>query len=222
MAKITREHPEICINIEEMANNRRRIVAIPNKPDIFVAKTVCETTYTLDLIHLIYEVKGPAWLCDEIIREGNGSRTGFLIQKAILAYVPESSLRGKRILDFGCGAGSSTMWFARLFPESEIVGVDLEERLLQIARQRASHYSYKNISFVPSPSGAVLPELKGFFDFVVLPAVYEDLLTRERKEIFPHLYSRLKWYYLHHGDTQQVLADQRSYQKFAICQLFAS
>ena len=178
--RTTWKHPEIDIKIEEYSNDRRRITAIPNKPDVFIAKKVCETTYPLELVRLIYEVKGPAWLCDEISREESGSGSSFLIQKVISAYVPEASLSGNRILDFGCGSGASTMQLARLFPESEIVGVDIEDRFLQIARQRASHYSYENIAFVLSPSGAVVAELEDSFDFVVLAAVYEHLLPHER------------------------------------------
>jgi len=41
MTKITWKYPEIDINIEEMADKRRRTVAIPNNPDVFIAKTVC-------------------------------------------------------------------------------------------------------------------------------------------------------------------------------------
>lgn len=85
------------------------------------------------------------------------------------------------------------MIMARSLPDSvEIVGVELEETLLHIARARADFYQTTNVSFRLSPAGDRLPEQLGSFDFIVLPAVYEHLLPSERKTIIPQLWSHLK------------------------------
>jgi len=65
-------------------------------------------------IRRIFEVKGPAWLYDEITREEDPAGTGALIEKTSLAYISPTDLHEKSILDFGCRAGSSTMNLSHL------------------------------------------------------------------------------------------------------------
>src|SRR5690554_6275125 len=48
-----------------------------------------------------------------------------------------AGLAPARILDFGCGIGSSIPWLSRCFPQSEIVGADVSRRSLEIAAERA-------------------------------------------------------------------------------------
>jgi tRNA1(Val) A37 N6-methylase TrmN6 len=60
------------------------------------------------------------------------------IRHEVLAYVDAEAFRGKRILDFGCGAGASTLVMSRLSPPCEIVGVELAKRLLGLANLRAA------------------------------------------------------------------------------------
>ncbi len=52
---------------------------------------------------------------------------------------------GKRVLEIGCGIGTDTMSFARA--GARVTAVDLSERSLEIAKQRAKVYGYSNISF---------------------------------------------------------------------------
>lgn len=52
-------------------------------------------------------------------------------------YAQKLSARGfqqGRILDVGCGSGAMNLVLARRFPDSEIVGVDLSDPLLRLAR----------------------------------------------------------------------------------------
>ena len=44
---------------------------------------------------------------------------------------------GGRILDAGCGFGTTAIVLAQAFPRSEVVGIDLSEPLLALARQTA-------------------------------------------------------------------------------------
>lgn len=53
---------------------------------------------------------------------------------------------GKSILDLACGTGILTRKIAEKFPNSEIVGVDITESYLELAKKNSS--SYKNISYV--------------------------------------------------------------------------
>ena len=88
----------------------------------------------------------------------------------------------KKILDFGCGAGASTMILNRFFPEAdEIIGVEIEERLVSVCKARNNFYNTKNVKFIISPSPTELPNNIEKFDLIVLSAVFEHMLPNERK-----------------------------------------
>lgn len=50
-----------------------------------------------------------------------------------------------RALDVGCGAGEVSLALGRSHPGAEIVGIDVSQELVEVARRRASHLS--NVSF---------------------------------------------------------------------------
>ncbi|MGH8290674.1 MAG: class I SAM-dependent methyltransferase [Steroidobacteraceae bacterium] len=146
--------------------------------------------YPLDLIREIHAAKG-LYICDEIMREEDPRYVEHYLRHEVLSYVPPAAFRGKRILDFGCGSGASSVVLARLLPECEIVGVELEERLLRIARLRAQHFGLDRARFLRSPSGDTLPDGLGSFDFVLFSAVFEHLLASERRTLLPLVWRRL-------------------------------
>ncbi len=152
----------------------------------------CETSYPVSLIDKILDLKGPAFLCDEILRDESPNYVEKCLKYDLLGYIEEEKFRNKRMLDFGCGSGASTMILARMFPHTEIVGIELEKKLLSIARLRAGHYGYNNIQLMVSPNPESLPSSIGYFDYVVLSAVYEHLLPNERTTILPQIWSILK------------------------------
>jgi SAM-dependent methyltransferase len=84
------------------------------------------------------------------------------------------------------------MVLARMFPSTEIVGIELEGKLLSIAQLRAAHYGFTNIQLMISPNPETLPQNIGDFDYIVLNAVYEHLLPNERETVLPQLWSILK------------------------------
>ncbi len=53
----------------------------------------------------------------------------------LAASVPVQS--GDKVLDIGCGAGASSLCLAARLPAAEIVGVDAQENLIQLAQQGA-------------------------------------------------------------------------------------
>ena len=97
-----------------------------------------------------------------------------------------------RILDFGCGVGSSTLGMASLLPASRIVGIELDEKNLRLARRLAANRGLANVEFRTSPAGDALPEDLGSFDYVMLSAVFEHLLPDERRRLMPLLWDVLK------------------------------
>lgn len=48
------------------------------------------------------------------------------------------SLRGKTIIDFGCGDGLQAVAIARKVPDCRVIGLDVQSRLLEKARTRAA------------------------------------------------------------------------------------
>ncbi len=185
-------HRDACVHIEKLPNGKNKVdVDLLN--GLFSPIRSCETSYPVDLIHNILEVKGPGWLCDEIMREESPD---YVVQQSLnvdlLSFRTAEEFKGSRMLDFGCGSGASTMVLARMFPDTEIVGIELEERLLSIARLRAAHYGYGNLKLVLSPDADMLPPSIGTFDYVVLSAVYEHLLPNEREPILRQLWQALK------------------------------
>ncbi|MCX5895416.1 MAG: class I SAM-dependent methyltransferase [Proteobacteria bacterium] len=186
-------HPDADINIEERADNKRCITIIPKHKDMYAQRRTWVTAYPVELIQEILDVKGPAYLCDEIMREEDPSYLRPHLELTILAHVAPETYFGKRILDFGCGCGASTIILSRLLPYATIMGVELERRLLDVAQLRAEYTGCHNISFVASSGPDTLPDtMIGDFDAIVLSAVYEHLMPAERAPLLQQLWSRLK------------------------------
>ncbi|MBK5256719.1 MAG: class I SAM-dependent methyltransferase [Vicinamibacteria bacterium] len=178
------------VEIRSLSGSTRLITARPNGGKGTV--TTCETTYPLELIKSILEIKGVDWLCDEISRDQDPRSIQLFFENDFLPYLRPAEFEGKRILDFGCGSGSSTMVLARMFPRSQIVGVELSPEYLRIAEERLRFYGYSNVTFRLSPEGTSVPSDLGDFDFIVMSAVFEHLLPRERRSVMPELWARLK------------------------------
>lgn len=62
---------------------------------------------------------------------------------------------GARVLDVGCGAGATTLDMARrVGPDGRVVGVDVSESLLELARQRARTQAVGNVDFLRADAGS--------------------------------------------------------------------
>jgi 2-polyprenyl-3-methyl-5-hydroxy-6-metoxy-1,4-benzoquinol methylase len=178
------------LRVERLADGRHHIMVEPDQGCAGTSES-WTTAYPPELILEIHGTKR-SYVCDEIRREEDPRYVERAIRHEVLGYLDAEEFRGKRILDFGCGAGASTLVMSRLFPPCELVGVELEERLLKLARMRAEYLGKSALSFLLSPSGTELPSGLGEFDYIVLSAVYEHLLPEERLILLPRIWSRLK------------------------------
>jgi SAM-dependent methyltransferase len=116
-----------------------------------------------------------------------------VLGKQLLAYFDPSDFRGKRLLDFGCGSGASTLCMAAMFPETEVVGVELNPGNVELARQVLATRHLSNVQFLISSDPNNLPPGIGSFDFVMLSAVYEHLLPDERRRVMPLIWSSMNY-----------------------------
>jgi 2-polyprenyl-3-methyl-5-hydroxy-6-metoxy-1,4-benzoquinol methylase len=175
--------------VEELGGGRRRVTVHPSDRAAFVTHRHCETGYPPELIERLFAIRGRA-VCDDILRDEDPNYVELDVTYGLFAYLDQAAFAGKRLLDFGCGSGATTVVLARLLPETEIVGVDLETDLVDAARLRARHRGVA-ARFAISPSPERLPDVGGF-DFVVLHAVYEHLLPVERPRLLRQLWASLE------------------------------
>lgn len=68
-----------------------------------------------------------------------------LWKKRILAKIPPGPLR---IVDQACGTGILTLKIASKFPHCEVIGVELRDEYLGIARKKASALGIRNVEFI--------------------------------------------------------------------------
>ena len=186
--------------------NRVRVEALERAPALDDGEWT--TAYPLDLIVEILEEKGPAWLLDEIRRDEATDYVQPELELGLLAYSPPEDFDDVRVLDFGCGMGSSTLILGRVLPNSTIVGVDMSERFVEVARMRTEFFAdrarrtgvaHADMRFAVSPNSERLPDGLGLFDAIVLAGVFEHLLPAtgeggegERALVMGALWSHLK------------------------------
>ena len=134
-------------------------------------------------------MKGPAWVCDEIRRDESPDYVQRNLSHSLLGYINAGAFTNRRILDFGCGSGASTVVLARMFPDSDIVGIELDAASLSLAQKRASFYGIDDrVTLLHSAVPAGLPPGLGSFDHIIMSAVFEHLLPAERRMLLPALW----------------------------------
>jgi len=82
-------------------------------------------------------------------------------KKIILSKVPKDS---RQILDQACGTGILTFKIARKFPHCHVIGVDLQDEYISIARKKAKDLQLTNIEFISGRAEDVI--LDGGFDCI--------------------------------------------------------
>ncbi len=95
-------------------------------------------------------------------------------KKSIIAEIPACPAR---VLDQGCGTGILTMEIARRFPGCEVVGVELRDEYLSLAREKAASAGVENVRLMLGRAEDVMPE--GVFDCITSSylAKYAELNT---------------------------------------------
>ncbi|MEW1547024.1 class I SAM-dependent methyltransferase [Streptomyces tsukubensis] len=82
------------------------------------------------------------------------------------SQVLDRGVRPRRILEVGAGTGATAFVYAQVFPEAEVVGVDLSPSVLRWARRRADELGIRNVSFYHMDAGDLSAFDDGSFDVV--------------------------------------------------------
>jgi hypothetical protein len=110
------EPPEGRVFVEEVRPGRKRVSVELFDPSTFMPLSSAETDYSIELIEQILAFRGPARLCYSILRAEDPSHLAEPLRRYILGYLDKREFEAKRLLDFGCGSGASTVVLASLFP----------------------------------------------------------------------------------------------------------
>jgi 2-polyprenyl-3-methyl-5-hydroxy-6-metoxy-1,4-benzoquinol methylase len=174
-----------------ISNGRSRVILKPRNRNAFIPRASCETSLPLNVISSFLDASFNQ-LCDSLARHEDPEYVKKVLGAQLLGYLDAADFRGKRLLDFGCGQGASTLCIGAMFPETEVVGVELDAERIELARSVLAARSLSNVRFLVSPDANSLPPEIGTFDFVMLSAVYEHLLPEERRRVMPLIWSKLK------------------------------
>jgi 23S rRNA (cytosine1962-C5)-methyltransferase len=116
------------------------------------------------------------------VAPGSKHKTGFFLDQRDNRHFLASFCRGRRVLDLCCNSGGFAVYAKTLGGADEVVGVDLDEQALGLAKQNAN-LNRAQVRFVQADLFPWLREVTAHgqrFDVVVLDPAKQ---TRDREEI---------------------------------------
>lgn len=108
------------------------------------------------------------------VERANSPGTRILLARRWLATMPdvvEKLERGARVADVGCGTGTAALTMGEAYPNSEIVGVDVDLRSIERANDRLRASNLGNVTFVAGGAES----LHGPFDLITAFDVVHDI-----------------------------------------------
>ena len=96
----------------------------------------------MELVRRFFSGTGPTY--DFMVNFGTFGCDRFW-KKKILANIPIDS---KRVLDLACGTGILTFAIAQKLPDCHVIGVDVTEEYLNVARSKAKKIKLPNVEFL--------------------------------------------------------------------------
>jgi len=185
-------HPGSCL--VKLPGPYRQRGQLVRKPVLF------ETTYSHALVERLADVVGPEWLKDEIDRSEDRDYVAKSLETFLL---PHTSLKGMRILDFGCGCGATMVILGRM--GARVVGVDPSLAHVEVANMRLKELGLMDTAAVIHVRDTSrLPIANGHFDVVVCYQVLEHIPGPARP-----LCLREMWRVLRRGGCLFVSAPNR-------------
>lgn len=94
-------------------------------------------------------------------------------------------LNGKRVLDFGCGMGGMSLWYAKNW-KCKVYGVDIDGQHIAIADALKAKHNIKNVTFEKRDivNQPLPPQLEGSFDVIFMNDVAEHIPYDVLEKIF--------------------------------------
>ena len=100
------------------------------------------------------------------------------------------SVKPRRILDLGCGAGLNTCAIARAFPDAEVIAIDAGAGLLRYAAARAASLGIDNVRWVQADIEQV-PERFAGVDLAYTAIVLHETSHEALRNVFRRCHERL-------------------------------
>lgn len=100
------------------------------------------------------------------------------------------NLNKKKVLDFGCGMGGMSLWYATHW-DCQVTGVDIDRHHVQIANDLKSRHGVKNVTF--EVRNVLDKPFQEKFDFIVLNDVAEHIQLPILEKIFQVLSHSLSY-----------------------------
>jgi ubiquinone/menaquinone biosynthesis C-methylase UbiE len=131
-----------------------------------------DTPYSEQFVEALRPSKPGKWLRDEL---GRADKIMAREQTVVERYI---SVSGRRLLDFGCGAGASTAVWARM--GAVVTGVEPDAQLAAAAELRMAEEGLKRATILHVPNTEQLPFEDGSFQVCACNAVIEHIPPRLR------------------------------------------
>lgn len=95
----------------------------------------------------------------------------------ILDFIIKSSYKKDKILDIGTGSGAIAISLGRNLPTSRIIGSDIEEKALSLARENKERLKASNVSFIKSD---LFEEISEKFDIIISNPPYINQIDYDK------------------------------------------
>jgi 2-polyprenyl-3-methyl-5-hydroxy-6-metoxy-1,4-benzoquinol methylase len=146
-----------------------------------------DTHYSERLVEALRPCKPGKWLQDEL------SRADKILTREAVVLSRYLDIRDKRLLDFGCGAGASSVAWSRL--GAIVTGIEPDEHLAAAAQIRVAEDAVEDsVHILHLPDTRHLPFAAGSFQVCVCNAVLEHIPPPDRGQ-----YIREVWRVLEPG-----------------------
>ncbi|HBY95378.1 MAG TPA: methyltransferase type 11 [Chloroflexi bacterium] len=97
---------------------------------------------------------------------------------------------GQRVLDLGCGTGTLTILVKQAHPEAEVIGLDGDRAVLEIARAKAAKADVA--VFWTQGMAFQLPYADNSFDRILSGLVFHHLTTENKRRTFREIFRVLR------------------------------
>ncbi len=94
------------------------------------------------------------------------------------------NMDGKKVLDFGCGMGGMSLWYATNF-KCQVHGIDIDRHHIKIANDLKAKHKVENVQF--EVRNVLDKPIEGKYDFIVMNDVAEHIQLPILKAIFHEL-----------------------------------